>query len=105
MWPFLFDTMYTIVRRLVKRENLLESHRSHLYQRLVIVGWSHQAVALLYGVLSALAGGAAWVAFTTANDAGGAMLLVVSAVVTLGALFLLAFVHVSEAKAVCRVSL
>jgi UDP-N-acetylmuramyl pentapeptide phosphotransferase/UDP-N-acetylglucosamine-1-phosphate transferase len=55
MWPFIFDTIFTLFRRLAKGENVFEAHRSHLYQRLVIAGWSHQAAASLYGILSASA--------------------------------------------------
>lgn len=54
LWPFLFDTTYTIVRRLRKRENIFQAHRSHLYQRLTIAGWSHRAVSRLYGGLAAM---------------------------------------------------
>jgi UDP-N-acetylmuramyl pentapeptide phosphotransferase/UDP-N-acetylglucosamine-1-phosphate transferase len=62
LWPFLFDTAVTLVRRARRRENLLAAHRSHLYQRLVIAGWSHSSVSLLYGMGAALAGavGAMW---------------------------------------------
>jgi len=56
MLPFLFDTTFTLLRRLGKGENVFEAHRSHLYQRLVIGGWSHAAVAGLYGMLAALGG-------------------------------------------------
>lgn len=56
MWPFIFDTAYTILRRLRSRENIFEPHRSHLYQRLAIAGWSHRAVSGLYGALAAMAG-------------------------------------------------
>jgi UDP-N-acetylmuramyl pentapeptide phosphotransferase/UDP-N-acetylglucosamine-1-phosphate transferase len=56
MWPFIFDTGYTIVRRLRNRENIFQAHRSHLYQRLAIAGWSHRAVSGLYGSLAAMAG-------------------------------------------------
>jgi UDP-N-acetylmuramyl pentapeptide phosphotransferase/UDP-N-acetylglucosamine-1-phosphate transferase len=55
MWPFIFDTAYTIVRRLRNRENVFQPHRSHLYQRLAIAGWSHRAVSGLYGALAAMA--------------------------------------------------
>jgi len=55
VWPFLFDTAFTLARRLVRGENVLRAHRSHLYQRLVARGWSHRSVSALYGVL-ALAG-------------------------------------------------
>jgi UDP-N-acetylmuramyl pentapeptide phosphotransferase/UDP-N-acetylglucosamine-1-phosphate transferase len=55
--PFLFDTLYTLSRRLWRGENVLEPHRSHLYQRLVISGLSHASVTVLYGVWTLLAGG------------------------------------------------
>jgi UDP-N-acetylmuramyl pentapeptide phosphotransferase/UDP-N-acetylglucosamine-1-phosphate transferase len=56
MWPFIFDTAYTIVRRMLNRENIFRPHRSHLYQRLAIAGWPHRAVSGLYGSLAAMAG-------------------------------------------------
>jgi len=52
VWPFVFDAAFTFVRRLVKRENVFAAHRSHLYQRLVISGLSHQTVTLLYVALA-----------------------------------------------------
>jgi len=48
VWPFVFDTSFTLVRRLCHRENVFAAHRSHLYQRLVIAGYSHRTVTLLY---------------------------------------------------------
>lgn len=48
VWPFIFDSGLTFVRRLLERENVFAAHRTHLYQRLVIAGWSHAAVTLLY---------------------------------------------------------
>ena len=55
MWPFIFDTLFTIARRLRRGENIFQAHRSHLYQRLVIAGWSHRATSSLYGALAAMA--------------------------------------------------
>ena len=55
MWPFIFDTLYTLARRLRRKENVFQAHRSHLYQRLVIAGWSHRATSSLYGSLAAMA--------------------------------------------------
>jgi len=52
LWPFLLDGTFTLFRRLAKRENILQAHRSHLYQRLVIAGRSHQTVTLVYGALA-----------------------------------------------------
>ena len=51
--PFILDTAVTLLRRMARRENLLRPHRGHFYQRLVIAGWSHRAVASLYGGLAA----------------------------------------------------
>ncbi len=48
VWPFVFDTAFTFLRRLLNRENVFTAHRSHLYQRLVITGISHKTVASLY---------------------------------------------------------
>jgi UDP-N-acetylmuramyl pentapeptide phosphotransferase/UDP-N-acetylglucosamine-1-phosphate transferase len=57
--PFLFDTLYTVLRRAVRGENILRAHRSHLYQRLLATGMTHPVVALLYGgwTLLSAAGG------------------------------------------------
>lgn len=52
VWPFVFDTAFTLLRRLRRRENVMIAHRSHLYQRLTMAGWSHQSVSLCYGVLA-----------------------------------------------------
>lgn len=48
LWPFLFDGSYTIFRRLSREENIFKAHRSHLYQRLNITGWSHNRISILY---------------------------------------------------------
>jgi len=53
VWPFIFDTSFTLVRRLIKKENVFEAHRSHIYQRLVIAGYSHRFVTLMYMGFSA----------------------------------------------------
>ena len=54
LWPFLFDGSYTIFRRLSHEENIFEAHRSHLYQRLNIEGWTHKEISILYMVFSVL---------------------------------------------------
>lgn len=62
VWPFGFDAAYTLVRRARRAENLFRAHRSHLYQRMVLAGWSHAGVAKLYGLLAAFCtlSGLAW---------------------------------------------
>ena len=56
MWTFILDTSVTFFRRAFRRENVFTAHRSHLYQRLVIGGYSHAAISALYISLTLLAG-------------------------------------------------
>jgi len=63
VWPFVFDGTFTLVRRILRGENIFQAHRSHLYQRQVISGRSHAQTATLYGALAALsvAAGCVWI--------------------------------------------
>lgn len=55
-FPLVADAIYTIVRRLLRQENIFQAHRRHLYQRLQQSGWSHARVAATYmGVTLAIA--------------------------------------------------
>ena len=51
--PFVLDAGATVVRRAFRGERFWTPHRSHYYQRLQQQGWSHLAVAGLYGALTA----------------------------------------------------
>ncbi len=52
VWLFIFDTVFTFLRRLFKREKVWQAHRSHLYQRLNIAGLTHQNITIIYGIIS-----------------------------------------------------
>ncbi|MFN8528517.1 MAG: glycosyltransferase family 4 protein [Anaerolineae bacterium] len=52
--PFALDGGFTIIRRAVQRENVLRPHRSHIYQRLIKLGYSHLQITSLYGVFAFL---------------------------------------------------
>jgi Fuc2NAc and GlcNAc transferase len=57
-FPLIGDAIYTIVRRLMRRENILKAHCSHLYQRLRQSGCSHAQVAIIYiGMVLLIASG------------------------------------------------
>ncbi len=56
VWPFVFDTALTLVRRAMSGEPVWQAHRTHLYQRLVACGHSHRRVATLYMALAAVGG-------------------------------------------------
>jgi len=54
VWIFVFDTIFTFMRRIFNGEKVWEAHRGHVYQRLVIEGFSHRTITILYGLFSAL---------------------------------------------------
>ena len=54
LWPFVFDSVVTFARRLARGHRVWQPHREHLYQGLVIAGYSHASVALVYLAFAAL---------------------------------------------------
>jgi UDP-N-acetylmuramyl pentapeptide phosphotransferase/UDP-N-acetylglucosamine-1-phosphate transferase len=54
LWTFIMDAGVTFIRRALQRENVLAAHRTHLYQRLVIGGYSHAKISALYIALTFL---------------------------------------------------
>ena len=59
LFHFIFDTLFTFFRRLLAGEHVFTAHRSHLYQLLNRMGYSHQRVALIYSALAVCQGLAA----------------------------------------------
>ena len=71
LWPFWFpalvfatfivDSGLTLAKRIVHRENPFQAHRSHYYQRLIRMGWSHRRLALsAYALMAATSLSALW---------------------------------------------
>lgn len=54
VWFFVFDSIFTFFRRLLRGEKVWQPHRRHIYQNLVIDGLSHAKVTLLYGTISVI---------------------------------------------------
>lgn len=50
----LADTGWTLARRAYRREAWYRPHRTHAYQRLTDVGWSHQRVTVVTAIISAV---------------------------------------------------
>ena len=48
---YLCDTALTLARRVVRGVRWTEAHREHVYQRLVIGGWSHARTTGYVGVM------------------------------------------------------
>lgn len=64
MWVVIMDTGLTFLQRWLRGERLFSPHRSHLYQRLIIRGYTHAAISSLYIVLTFVA---IWLGFELLN--------------------------------------
>jgi len=51
---FVFDSLWTFVKRLSRFEKVWKAHREHIYQELVIKGFSHSKVTIIYFGISVL---------------------------------------------------
>ena len=52
--PFIVDATVTLLLRISRGEKVWQAHRSHYYQRLVLMGWGHRKTVLAeYGVMAA----------------------------------------------------
>lgn len=59
LFHFIFDTVFTFTRRLLSGEHVFTAHRSHLYQLLNRLGYTHKRVTLIYSALAIAQGAAA----------------------------------------------
>ena len=53
---YLFDSGFTLLRRIKRHEHIFRAHRTHLYQRLLPTGLSHAKITALYVLLHSLMG-------------------------------------------------
>lgn len=56
LFHFIFDTSFTYVRRLLRKEHVTYAHRTHLYQLFNQLGYSHLTVSLTHGAICILQG-------------------------------------------------
>jgi dTDP-4-amino-4,6-dideoxygalactose transaminase/UDP-N-acetylmuramyl pentapeptide phosphotransferase/UDP-N-acetylglucosamine-1-phosphate transferase len=58
VWPFILDSVVTFIVRAIRRENVFDAHRMHLYQTLAATfqtrDQGHRLTSLLFGLLSLL---------------------------------------------------
>ena len=52
--PILTDVLMTLIRRARNRDNLLQAHNTHLYQRLIQRGFNHLTVSWFYALAALL---------------------------------------------------
>jgi len=61
LFHFIYDTLFTFLRRLFKGENVFQAHRTHLYQLFNRLGFTHFKVTVFYWAVAILQGfGALW---------------------------------------------
>jgi UDP-GlcNAc:undecaprenyl-phosphate GlcNAc-1-phosphate transferase len=65
---FIFDTVFTMGRRILAGENPAQAHRSHLYQLLVRQGHSHGRVTSIYALCGIVQGMMAWLMVSIEGD-------------------------------------
>lgn len=93
IWPFLFDSAFTLLRRFKKGENLFQAHRTHLYQRLNIAGWSHSVISTLYLTFSLLC---IIVALIFSHESDSARVYILSGLLALSFLYVLGVQRVEK---------
>ena len=54
--PFIVDATVTILKRLFNGEKIWQAHKSHYYQRLIQMGWSHRKMAVFEYIVMFLVG-------------------------------------------------
>ncbi len=59
--PFIVDATVTLIRRALAREKIWQAHRSHYYQRAILLGASHSQLAGAAWSLMLIMVGLAWV--------------------------------------------
>ncbi|MCQ2219646.1 MAG: hypothetical protein MJZ33_14385 [Paludibacteraceae bacterium] len=59
----IFDTSYTVVRRIFYKENILTPHKNQMFHRLVSSGFSHQQVVLIQQSLNIFVALGTWYAY------------------------------------------
>ena len=73
--PFIVDATLTLARRVARRERFWTAHRSHLYQRLVLAGWTRRRLAWSGYALMAAAAASALVGRTAEAPVGFGIIL------------------------------
>jgi UDP-N-acetylmuramyl pentapeptide phosphotransferase/UDP-N-acetylglucosamine-1-phosphate transferase len=58
--PFVVDATVTLARRGLSGARIWEAHRTHYYQRVVLLGWGHRRTVLVEYGLMVLCAGLAW---------------------------------------------
>ncbi|RCS57410.1 MraY family glycosyltransferase [Parvibium lacunae] len=47
-WPFIFDSSYTLIKRIARGEKIWQAHRQHVFQRMILAGLDKRLVLGLH---------------------------------------------------------
>jgi len=81
---FLHDTLYTLIRRIINRENILVAHNKHLYQRLSRIGWSNFRICMVTLIVPLIGGGAGSLLLSEKTDWGVCSVFLMGLILVLG---------------------
>lgn len=73
--PFIVDASVTLIRRALAREKIWQAHRSHYYQRAILLGASHGQLAGAAWSLMLVMAGLAWISLAWPQHAVGVLIL------------------------------
>jgi UDP-GlcNAc:undecaprenyl-phosphate/decaprenyl-phosphate GlcNAc-1-phosphate transferase len=80
----IFDTLFSMVRRILERRSIFSPDRGHIHHRLLDLGLSHRrAVLILYGVSAAFTAAAIAVSFDRRWQTGLALVVASTVLITL----------------------
>lgn len=69
LFSIIYDVVFTLFRRLLRGENIAQAHRTHLYQLMNQIGFSHLEVSLTHYCMAFLHGlGALWMIQVVGNE-------------------------------------
>jgi len=88
VWLFLFDTVYTFIKRLISGQKVWQAHREHFYQQLIILRHSHEFVTILYGSFALLNSLIIYLLVSFSNK----IILYILALISFQSLFILIYV-------------
>ncbi len=68
LFSFIYDTVFTFIRRLLRKENVFAAHRCHLYQLFNQLGFSHVSVSSFHFCVCVMQGIGAYFMLNIGGD-------------------------------------
>ncbi len=85
--PWIWDAIYTFLRRLFRKESVFTAHRTYMYQRLTTAGYSHSLGSAIYIALCMLTGMLGYI-YITSTASRHLLIVLCCSIVLIGQLVL-----------------